>query len=128
MAFTTEAWKVTNGQLVPISRKKLDSEQRLEDWLAQDLGLLGRELLFIDRQVITPAGRLDILAMDENGGLVVIELKKDKTPREVVAQVLDYGSWATQQSYESIAERYSAIHSKPLQTAFQERFDSSIPA
>jgi hypothetical protein len=27
------------------------------------------------------------------GRIHVIELKRDRTPREVVAQILDYGSW-----------------------------------
>src|SRR5262245_19610914 len=127
MAFTTEGWKVNGGQLAPIARKKLDSEKRLEEWLAQDLSLLGRDLLFIARQVATPAGRIDILAMDENGVMVVIELKKDKTPREVVAQVLEYGSWAGEQSYECIEGLYSTAHGKPIGAAFQEKFDTPIP-
>jgi len=31
--------------------------------------------------------------MDRDGNLVVLELKRNKTPREVVAQLLDYASW-----------------------------------
>jgi hypothetical protein len=34
---------------------------------------------------------VDLLALDRTGGIVIIELKKDKSPREIVAQVLDYG-------------------------------------
>lgn len=127
MAFTTRAWKVSVGQLTELSNKKLDSEKRLEDWLAKDLGLLGADLLLIARQISTPAGRIDLLAMDDSGGLVVIELKKDKTPREVVAQVLDYGSWVARQTYETIAELFSATHGKPISAAFQEQFEFPIP-
>lgn len=44
-------------------------------------------LLIIGRQVINSFGkRLDLLAMDSEGALYVIEVKRDRTPRQVVAQ------------------------------------------
>lgn len=47
--------------------------------------LLGERLLVIGRQVKTPHGKLiDLLAMDGEGNLHVLELKRDKTPRDVV--------------------------------------------
>ena len=68
-------------------------ESRLEDILASDIGLLNPGLLLIGRQVLAEFGKLiDLLALDAQGHVVVIELKRDKTPRDVVAQVLDYGS------------------------------------
>jgi len=36
---------------------------------------------------------IDLLAMDKDGNLVILELKRNRTPREVVAQLLDYASW-----------------------------------
>lgn len=48
----------------------------------------------LDRQVETDYGTfIDILALDGEGVRHVIELKRDKTPRDIVAQALDYGSW-----------------------------------
>jgi len=38
-------------------------------------------------------GIIDLLCIDESGNLIVVELKRDKTPREVTAQTLDYASW-----------------------------------
>jgi hypothetical protein len=38
-------------------------------------------------------GRIDLLAVAPDGNLVLIELKRDRTPREVVAQTLDYAVW-----------------------------------
>ncbi len=127
MAFTTAVWEVTRSKLAPLSRKKLDTEKRLEDWLAQDLGLLGRELLLIGRQIPTHAGRIDLLALDENGVVVVIELKKDKTPREVVAQVLDYGSWVSKRDFDEINRLILARQAKSLSQAFREAFDTELP-
>ena len=47
-----------------------------------------------------------VLAMDVYGNLVVIELKRHQTPREVVAQVLDYGSWIRHVNTEEIAATF----------------------
>ena len=70
-----------------------DNETRLEDILSADIGIINPDLLVIGRQVVTSYGKyIDLLAIDTNGHLVVIELKRDKTPREIVAQLLDYGS------------------------------------
>ncbi len=40
-----------------------------------------------------------MLAMDEEGNIHIIELKKERTPREVVAQTLDYASWVQNLSF-----------------------------
>lgn len=93
MSLNTAVWFVNGSSLVEQDRVVLDSEKRLEDWIAGDLSLLGEELLLVDRQTRTTGGPLDILAMDADGQLVIVELKRDRTPREVVAQVLDYASW-----------------------------------
>ena len=67
------------------------------------------------------------MALDRFGGLIIIELKKDKTPREIVAQVVDDASWVrtltTPQIYE-LAERY---REKRLSTMYQDHFDDRIP-
>lgn len=39
-----------------------------------------------------PSGELDLLLMDIVGNLTLVELKRDKTPRDVIAQILDYAS------------------------------------
>lgn len=42
-----------------------------------------------------------------DGVLHVLELKKDKTPREVVAQVLDYGSWVRSLAHEDVLRLFA---------------------
>jgi RecB family endonuclease NucS len=72
----------------------LPSEQLLEDMIVQDPRILSSEWMLIGRQEITTfGGRIDLLAMAPDGPLVLIELKRDRTPREIVAQALDYASW-----------------------------------
>ena len=86
-------WRL-GEKTIRLPESKLQSEKDLEDLICDDFSILNENWLLIGRQVSTAFGKLiDLLALDRSGSLIVIELKKDKTPREVVAQVLDYGSW-----------------------------------
>ena len=88
--------------------------------------------MLLRRQVVTDFGaRIDLLAIDEEGTLYVIELKRGRTPREVVAQVLDYGSWARGVSAERLARIFEAgplAHGRTFHAAFADRFDGPPPA
>jgi len=59
----------------------------------------------------------------------VVELKRDRTPREVLAQLLDYGSWVAALSADDIEEIYSSRTSngKNLADAFRDRFGTDRP-
>ena len=120
---------VSDGQLVEIEQLRLDLEKRLEEWLKRDISILDPNLLVIGQQVQTDYGDfIDLLCLDEAGDLVVVELKKDKTPREVTAQALDYGSWVTALSNEritAIAEGF--LGSKTLDEAFEAHFQTVLP-
>jgi RecB family endonuclease NucS len=62
----------------------------------KDPSMLGIDVLLVGRQVTTASyGRIDLLAIDDEANLVVLELKRNKTPREIVAQALDYASWVS---------------------------------
>jgi len=124
----TALFQIDDGTLKPAKRKTLARESMIEDWVATDPALLGIDAMIIGRQVRTDSGGIiDLVAIDRSGGLVIIELKKDRTPREIVAQVLDYAAWvrglATPHIHE-LAESYVGMR---LGTAFRERFDETIP-
>lgn len=76
------------------------AESHLRDYLAQHLSDLEDGLdLFVDENGIegieytTPIGRIDIVATDKNGGLVVIELKVGHGPDAVCGQLMRYMGW-----------------------------------
>ena len=86
-------WRLGN-EVKKLAVAPLPSEKQLEDVISNDISILDPNLLLIGRQVLTSHGKfVDLLAMDADGKLVVIELKRDRTPRDIVAQLLDYGSW-----------------------------------
>ncbi|PAP75292.1 endonuclease NucS domain-containing protein [Rubrivirga marina] len=121
-------WRIDGG-LVPIHFSALPLESRLEDVLASDLSVLDPGLLLVGRQITTAfGGFVDLLAIDEEGDLVVVELKRDRTPREVVGQVLDYGSWAEGLTYEDVAALFADNNGgEDFEAAFAERFGAGPP-
>lgn len=107
----------------------MPTEARLEELIEAEPTILGEPLLIIGRQVATSFGKvIDLLAVDADGVLHVLELKKDKTPREVVAQVLDYGSWVRSVAHEDVLKLF-ADYGKggAFEAAFQQRFDAPPP-
>lgn len=70
-------------------------EREVEDLLWDNLEeVLGRTLFRVARQAHLPHGGIpDILALDETGRIVVIEVKRD-VDRQLLSQSLEYAGWA----------------------------------
>ena len=63
-----------------------------------------------------------------NIDLSVIELKRSRTPREVVAQILDYASWVENLSHEDISGMYAEKNDgKKLEEGFADTFGTNPP-
>jgi len=123
-------WRIDQG-VEQIELSSLELESRLEDILEEDISIAAPNWMVIGRQVKTDhGGSIDLLAIDRDGNIVVIELKRAKTPRDIVAQVLDYGSWVRALDDVAIARiwtDYAHSHSKAspdvaIDAAFCEHF------
>lgn len=127
MAIQQEIWSLDN-------KKKLDSasllsEEELEDFIYSDIDVLNKDWIIIGRQVRTVAGGfIDILCIDREGCTVVVELKKDKTPREVTAQAIDYASCVSKYHTEDLAKIYIEYSNgaQTLNNAFQAKFHTDL--
>lgn len=107
----------------------LDSEQQLEILICADPAILSPDWLLIGRQVLTAYNKyIDLLAVDQTGSVIVIELKKDKTPRDVVAQAMDYATWVKDLDAATLAEIHGEFRQKyhgdtrSLDEAFAQKF------
>ena len=111
-----------------LSPGKLISERQLEDMIVADPRILSNEWMLIGRQECTYGKhRLDLLAITPDGSLVLIELKRDRTPRELVAQALDYAAWVENLSTDNIAKIYDKFSSGgSLKEAFFNRFRAEL--
>ena len=120
-------WKVGSTP-APLSVTHLASEQALEDMIVRDPRILSSEWMLIGRQEITPfAGRIDLLAIAPDGSLVLIELKRNRTPREIVAQALDYAAWVDALTTDKIAQIYQRFSKgRNLSDDFKARFGAKL--
>lgn len=89
----------------------IDYEKDFENWLENSPYVLFDDdemnsVIWIGRQPTANLGETDkypdLIGIDSSGDLVIVELKKGKTPREVVAQILEYASWGASLDYEAL--------------------------
>lgn len=124
----TQLYRLDGDALVPVAQGRLAKEEMIESWVARQPDLLGLEILIIGRQVNTEfGGRIDLLGLDIDGNLVIVELKRDRTPREIVAQVLDYASWVAGLTTRQVYDIASRHLNERLESAFRSRFDVALP-
>lgn len=103
-------------------------ESVLEGWLESnpDGFLEDGRLLIVGRQIRTDLGGfVDLLGIDRDGSVVVAELKRDRTPRDVVAQALEYAAFAARldvDELEGILRMYRHDESLSLAEHHREYF------
>lgn len=97
--------KFVNFDQLPFNAEH--DESTLEDWLEEnsDIIIEDSRVLVIGRQVHTSLGGfIDLLGIDHHGDLVIIELKRDRTPRETLAQALEYASDIAELEFEKLED------------------------
>jgi hypothetical protein len=99
----------------------------LQEWLAYNPSALGEDLLIIQKEFSgfdDTHERLDLLALDKNGNVVIIENKLDDTGRDVTWQALKYASYCSTLTSDQIAEIYQ-FHLDQYEPGVKarERFD-----
>lgn len=90
-----------NNNIKKISEKTFSElgfkeRENLQEWIAKDPNVLGEELLIIQKEFdgfSDTRERLDLLALDKQGNLVIIENKLDDSGRDVTWQSLKYASY-----------------------------------
>src|SRR6056297_1969014 len=91
---------------------KFKERKHLQEWICKNTEILGERLLIIQKEFSgfeDTQERLDLLAIDENGNLVIIENKLDDSGRDVVWQSLKYVSYCsglTKSDIKDIFQRY----------------------
>lgn len=99
--------------LIPMQPKSLSDlgiRERfdLQEWIEKTPGILEDDLLIIGKELILPSGiRLDLLAIDRQANLVIIELKRDSSGRDVEWQAIKYASYCSNFLAEELYEQYA---------------------
>ncbi len=103
-------FRIENNSLTSYKEEdfKIDNTEKiLEDWIENTSNAIfdNEEVFIIGRQVTTNLGKaIDLLGLDKRGNTVVIEIKREKTPRETVAQILEYASFVEDLTYDQLEE------------------------
>lgn len=71
----------------------------------------------------TKSGSIDFLGIDKSGNLIVIELKRDKLPRDVLSQAIDYASDVASWDVDKISEVCTKHTGQSLKDYLAEKFE-----
>ena len=88
-------------------------EAELQQWLAANPDTLEPGLWIVGYEFPLGENRIDLLGVDQNGALVVIEVKRANATREAVGQVLDYVSALELMEPAEIAESINQAAPRP---------------
>jgi hypothetical protein len=132
MGTEIKIWQISNNHISAVAETDLASqhvEAELENWIVECPHILGEDVLIIGRQKFVQAvGRLDLLAINSGGEIIIIELKRGLTPREAVAQALDYASWLNACTTSDLLEIAQDYTGRSLEDAFVDRFGTIMPS
>ncbi len=79
------------------------TEKTLENWIAANPELLfGVEKVLVISQSVAGQRMADILALDADGRLIIVEIKRDWSDRATVGQLLEYAVAMTGRNYEDL--------------------------
>lgn len=90
---------LANKRLIPLTQASLSTRNiteryDLQEWIEATPAILGEPLLIIGKELPVSSGaRLDLLAVDRAGCLVVVELKRDDSGSNVEWQAIRYASY-----------------------------------
>lgn len=109
-----------HGRFVQFKEKDFETDNReidLENLLEVNPEYFfdNTKILIIGRQVTTNLNKsIDLLGVDQLGNTVLIELKRGQTPRETLAQLIEYASFIDNLDYDQLNEIFQNYSSEDV--------------
>jgi hypothetical protein len=118
LLFTVRDGVATPANRISLTTKGLWERQHLQEWvikhpeiIAEDARIITTEFAgWISGGNANVADRLDVLALNRSGRLIVAELKRDRAPDTVTMQAINYAAMARRFSLDTLAE----VHARYL--------------
>lgn len=104
-----EVYQTASDNLVQLDEQEFETEEQIEQYLinSEAVELGGIKLLFVAQQGSPGAGgRFDLIGVDRQGDVVIVELKRGRSPRDIVAQALEYAASVRREDYDDLQEQY----------------------
>lgn len=80
----------------------------IQEWIESSPEIVGEEILIIAKELILPTGsRLDLLGVDKLGKLLVLELKRDDSGKNIDWQAIKYASFCSNLLVDEIVQRFA---------------------
>jgi hypothetical protein len=125
MGIKHSVWSLDKKQ--ELHRSALINENELEIIIFSNINILNENWIVLGQQIKTKnGGYIDILCLDREGSTIVVELKKDLTPREVTAQGLDYASWVSKLEIQDLAKIHLEHMKSTINEAYQAKFKHAL--
>lgn len=115
--------KLIAAEPTSFKEQKLKERQHLQEWIAKSPIVLGEELLVIQKEFDgfnETHERLDLLALDKIGRLVIIENKLDDSGKDVTWQAIKYASYCSSMSQNEIIAIFAKYLNKTEEDAKAE--------
>ncbi|MHA6281108.1 endonuclease NucS domain-containing protein [Salinimicrobium sp. CAU 1759] len=128
MATEIKTWEIIEGKLKSVESSLANNNRKekehLEEWIKTNPSILGDNIQIIGQQVRTKSGPLDYLGIDSKGNTVIIELKRERLPREVIAQAIDYASDVASWEIDKLSEICLQQTGQNLEDLITETFEN----
>lgn len=96
MAIEIKAWQIINNRLEPLDNALTEEGHKeidLQKWINSYPEILGEGIKIIGEKVRFENNiEADLIGIDKSGNIIVIELKRNESSRDTLAQAIDYAS------------------------------------
>ncbi len=102
-----------NKDLIKLNQTTFQNENLkerydIQEWIEKNPEIIEENLLIIGKEVILPSDiRLDLLAIDKKSNLVVLELKRDNSGKNIDWQAIKYASYCSSFSNTEIFRQFA---------------------
>ncbi len=107
--------KISHLSKTTLKKHNIFERKDLEKWIEDTPFILNEELLILSTeydQFDKTNERLDLLAMDKEGNLVIVELKRDDSGKNVDLQAIKYAAYCSTLTFDQVIDLYQQYHSK----------------
>ena len=114
--------EATDLEEVEFAELSIQEPRDIQEWIVANPSILGDDLLIVAKEFSGFDGtreRLDLLAVDGSGELVVIELKRDDSGSDTHWQAIKYASYLHSASEEDVVEMLSKFRDMTTDKARQ---------